>query len=264
MAIQMKLGGYTSNLDDITFDALCKVLGVGWSSSYKSYVVKRGLKVRRKKISDTAYRHVVNIDDFWEWAEKNQDILHFDRFEENMLGKEPQWAKEKRKRDVDNPYIHNWSPEKESRLAAMLRQYKYTWEEFEEEFGCCRQNLSKKMIALGLKERPLRKPNSREWTDEEMEIMETAVLSGKTVKEIQLLVPRKTISAIQNKLFVSYGSKSIKKCREYLRRQTDGGKRNTEKSSQRTEKDTTEYSGNAEYQSAMCKFQISLTTNQCG
>ena len=218
MAIQMNLGGYTRNMDDITFDDLCQALGVGWSAAYKSYVTHRGLKVRRKKISETAYRILVNIDDFWKWAEKNQDVLHFERLEENLLGKEPQWAKDKRKRDVENPYIHNWTPEKESRLAAMLRQYKYTWQELEEEFGCCRQNLSKKMISMGIKERPIRTPNSREWTDEEMAAMEKAVLNGEAVRSIQEKIPRKTISAIQNKLFVTYGSKNVKKCRDYIRR----------------------------------------------
>ena len=43
------------------------------------------------------------MEEWWEWAEKNRDLLDFSIFEEKILGEEPAWAKEKRKHDTMKP-----------------------------------------------------------------------------------------------------------------------------------------------------------------
>lgn len=51
------------------------------------------LKLRKKL--NHAYK-VIKIDEFWDWAEKNKEVVRFNKLEENALGKEPKWVKEKR------------------------------------------------------------------------------------------------------------------------------------------------------------------------
>lgn len=97
---------------------------------------KLGLPVRRRRTVRRTWR-MVRIDDFWRWAEGCQENLDFALFEENLLGKEPDWAKEKRLKDRYNRacgqrYLR-WSPHEDAVLQAMLRQGA-TWAELEKVF----------------------------------------------------------------------------------------------------------------------------------
>lgn len=47
-----------------------------------------------KKVKGSSFK-VINLDEFWKWAEKNRTIIDFSQLEENVLGKEPEWLKDK-------------------------------------------------------------------------------------------------------------------------------------------------------------------------
>lgn len=64
---------------------------------YKSYTwmakqfFKYGCPIQNKKVNNKSFK-VIEINEFWEWAKENQDILNFRYFEENSLGLEPKWV----------------------------------------------------------------------------------------------------------------------------------------------------------------------------
>ncbi len=108
-ATRLKLGAFLEASEYITWRQLLNTIGVA-DGGYKSisWVKNRDFPVKTKRMDKNAYK-IVYIEDFWKWAEKNQDLLDFSKFEEHSLGKEPPWAKGKRKRDFEKNtrYIKN-------------------------------------------------------------------------------------------------------------------------------------------------------------
>ena len=65
-----------------------------------------GLKYKVQKISKSRSYRYVEIKDLYEFLERNQNIWDSRNLEKNILGTEPEWLKEKRKRDIkQNPDI---------------------------------------------------------------------------------------------------------------------------------------------------------------
>ena len=61
-------------------------------------LIREGLPVKTHKVKTKSFR-VIDIDEFWKWAEDHKEFLDFSKFEEYSLGKEPDWVKVKRKAD---------------------------------------------------------------------------------------------------------------------------------------------------------------------
>lgn len=100
---EMKIGGFLKNGTYITWCQLLTALGYncrGNGYMMVSWVQNRGFPMHTKRVGNNSFK-IVYIDEFWRWAEKNIDLLNFSRFEENLLGKEPEWVKTKRKHDIE-------------------------------------------------------------------------------------------------------------------------------------------------------------------
>lgn len=61
-------------------------------------LIQNGLPVKWHRVKKNRFR-VIDIEDFWKWAEKNKSLLDFSRFNKYTLGAEPDWVDEKRKAD---------------------------------------------------------------------------------------------------------------------------------------------------------------------
>lgn len=167
------LGRHLHSSEDITLPQLLEALGLqnNYTTAKKRWM-KLGLPVKRRKVVKNSFL-VINIDDFWKWAEKHKDEIDFSRFEENNLGKEPAWVKEKRKADYDGKYRFKhtpWTKEEDNRLIYMLQQYRYNMFKISEALRRTEGAIKRRICTLGLKERPI-KENARWWTDEEVEIL---------------------------------------------------------------------------------------------
>ena len=99
---RLGLGSFLESGEYITWNQLHIALGIGTADVYKmiSWVRNRGFPIHTKRVNNNSFK-VVYLDEWWVWAEKNRDFLDFSKFEENLLGKEPQWVKEKRRHDVE-------------------------------------------------------------------------------------------------------------------------------------------------------------------
>ncbi len=99
------------------YDIIFLLDGYRTSITLERFLAK-GLNVRtvyhrNKKVK------AVKIENFWAWAENNQDKLNFRKFEEFALGEEPSWVQQKRKKDREKSAEFNykrWTPQEESYL----------------------------------------------------------------------------------------------------------------------------------------------------
>ncbi len=118
---------------------------------------------------------MIDIDEFWKWAEDHKEFLDFSKFEEYSLGKEPAWVKVKRRADFEklqSQGAHNeaWTTTIDQKLKRMLSQHKYTYRDLSKELNRSEGAIKRRILDLGLKERPVRN-KTRMWTEEEVETL---------------------------------------------------------------------------------------------
>ena len=172
-AVKLGLGPFLESGDYITLNQLLLQLR-GYNG--RTYTVKqwieKGLPVKTKKVKSSSFK-VVNLDDFWKWAEKNRTLIDFSMLEENALGKEPQWLKDQRKADIKMKKFKRgpWTKAEDKRLINLLREFRWTYREISEKLNRTEGAIKRRMLDLGLKERPVRMSNHNPWTKEEEEIV---------------------------------------------------------------------------------------------
>lgn len=102
-ACQLGLGSQIeSNYDGLKINTICELLNVRMEM-VSIYWVALGLKVKTRNITQSTSYSYVEINDLFEFLENNQNIWDSRELEKNILGKEPEWLKEKRRTDKDVP-----------------------------------------------------------------------------------------------------------------------------------------------------------------
>lgn len=122
-ARQMNLGPTKQDPDRLTARELARMLKIDEHTVADYWVKKCGLKAQQRvtRIKQKLWR--IRIEDFWTWAEHNQDKFDSRRFARGVLGKEPEWMQLKRQRDKHLParQKQNWTPEEDARLISLFR-----------------------------------------------------------------------------------------------------------------------------------------------
>lgn len=209
----VKVKAYRMGLDQhlysggkVTLNLVIQNLG------YKSYTwmanqfFKYGCPIQNKKVNNKSFK-VIEINEFLKWAKENQDILNFRYFEENSLGLEPKWVKEKRKQDKLNLKKLNknrlWTREEETLLIAKLKSYRYTCKELAEEFNRTENSILRKISKMEIPYRPVpkneKKINEITWTNKENENFIRLYKSGYSIKEISDIL-RKSEGIIEERV----------------------------------------------------------------
>lgn len=103
-AVRMGLGSMIkNNYDVITVSDLSDLLSVSRDRITTTWVFL-GLNLKKKKLTKKRSYYVISWEDLIKFLEQNQNEWDSRNIEENMLGPEPEWLKEKRARDkVENP-----------------------------------------------------------------------------------------------------------------------------------------------------------------
>jgi hypothetical protein len=169
--------------------------------------VKNGLKLKNKK-SNTGNRtyQYIDIEKFWKWAESHKELVNFANWEENIVGEEPQWAKEKRKADSMDPskVEHNrvWTDSDKKLLIDKVKTYRYTYEDLALEFNRTQAAVKKKLYELGVPYRPIPKNNGIKWTSDEKEKLQKFISKGFSSATIAKLLHKSELS-IKDKIRLS-------------------------------------------------------------
>lgn len=213
---RLGLGAFLMNGDYITFNQLLIALGMTGGTDYmmKSWVQNRGFPIKYKKVNNNSFK-VVFLKDFWKWAEKNKNFLDFVKFEENSLGEEPQWAKEKRKHDFmkNSKYINTpWTVVEDRKLEKLLKDYKYTYTDLSKLLRRTNGAIQRRICDIGLKERPLRESPHSVWEEWQLNLLEELINNGVSYEYMSDKIG-KSAKAIRGKVYTLFGSENLDKAR---------------------------------------------------
>ena len=148
--------------------------GVNMGSYTSNRLIREGLPVKWHIVKNNRFR-VIDIDDFWKWAEENKSILDFSRFEKYTLGAEPEWVDIKRKADFEKLQKHGehnaaWTSAEDNKLRHILDKGTYTYTDLARELRHSEGAVKRRILDLKIDKRPVMVP-SRKWTEEEIETL---------------------------------------------------------------------------------------------
>lgn len=170
-ATSLNLGKWIDNIQYIKFKDL--IIALGYSRSGYCYLKKKlkalDFPILIKKVSKMKIE-VVDIEEFWKWAEENKSELNFANFKDGALGKEPNWVKEKRKADKMNPakvkVKKRWTKEEDNLLIAKVKSNTYTYKMLSEDLSRTETAIKRRLMDLNVPYRPI--PEGwKPWSEEE-------------------------------------------------------------------------------------------------
>jgi hypothetical protein len=219
MAQRLSLGPFLESGDYITFNQLLLAMGYSGGTGYltKSWINDRAFPVKYKRVNTCRFM-VVYLDDFWKWAEKNQDLLDYSRFEEHALGKEPAWVKGKRRMDFEHRLkvkIEPWTPSEDEKLIRMLKQQKYSYFDLAKIFRRTSGAIQRRCCDLKIPDRPVKADNHTEWTDQELQQLTDMIKRGYRYPAMSEVLGRSD-KAIRTYVFRYYLTENLDKVREYI------------------------------------------------
>jgi hypothetical protein len=210
---RLGLGPFLDSGEYVTFNQMLLALGIT-SYSYKptSWIKNKGFPVKMKRVGDCRWR-VVYLNDFWKWAEKNRGFVDWSKVEKNILGIEPDWVDEIRKADQKRALAVRqtpWTPEEDQYLKSLLKEFKYTYSEIAARMRRTEGAVTRRILTLGLKERPLKADNHILWTSDELDKL-AELLKHHVSYELMSVELGKSSKAIRGKVFSTYLTENIDK-----------------------------------------------------
>ena len=216
---RLGLGSFLESGEYITWNQLHIALGIGTADVYKmiSWVRNRGFPIHTKRVNNNSFK-VVYLDEWWVWAEKNRDFLDFSKFEENLLGKEPQWVKEKRRHDVEknHKYITTpWTKTEDDKLMFLVAKQKYTYDDLSKILRRTNGAIQRRLCDLGVKNRPIKADNHTRWTDDDFCRLGELIKSGYGYDLIAEEIG-KSSKACRGRVYQMYLTENLDKVREIM------------------------------------------------
>lgn len=217
---RLGLGAFLESGEYISWNQLQIALGIGSSGcSYKmiSWVQNRDFPIHNKRVKNNTFK-VVYLDEWWKWAEKNKDLLDFANFEENILGEEPQWAKDKRRHDVQRKtkYIKTpWTKTEDDKLIYLVSKHKYTYDELSRMLRRTNGAIQRRLSDLGIKDRPVKADNHIRWSEEDFERLGNLIKAGYGYELIAEEIG-KSSKAIRGRVYQMYLTENLDKVRQIM------------------------------------------------
>ena len=156
-----------------------------------------GLKIKTRYLSKHDKIYYIDVEDLFAFLELNQGEFDSRKIEPLILGPEPVWLKEKRKKDIQDGFEPNspkWSQE-DIKVAKAMRFSGRTNKEISLELDRTETAVAKKLPTLcGSYTSP------KFWTGKELNALRKA--QGQlTKKEVLTVLPNRTPKAIENKCY---------------------------------------------------------------
>ena len=162
----------------------------------------KGLPVRKRRVKNCSFK-VVQLREFWDWAEVNSTIIDFSRLEKSILGAEPKWLEEQRRADIEKRQMYKsipWTPAEDETLRSLLNAYQYTYRELAFRLRRTEGAIKRRMLDLGIKARPLKMCNHNPWTDKETEALRALYFKGHTPNTMTKYIPARSAQACSGKI----------------------------------------------------------------
>lgn len=170
-AQRIGLSDAREHYEGLTVSILAEVLNVNYST-IKYWIENNGFPAKQKLFTAERKILVVTWPDFWKWAEQNKQVLDFARVEPGYLGPEPEWVEEKRKADQLRKMkvkTTPWTKEEMATLKTMLNAFEYSYSDIARRLRRTEAAVKRRILDLGLKQRPIRRDSHIRYTTEEVE-----------------------------------------------------------------------------------------------
>jgi len=198
-AVEQKINrmGMTYKVDNGKISLYLLVHTLGYASESFAYrkLEKLGLKIYKVQKKNNKVK-MVDINEFWKWAEKNQENLNFKNLEHNAFGYEPEWAKEKIDRDTKYKikYKQNeyWTKDEEELLIGYMKIGLNSLE-ISKRLGRSERSIDAKVRRLNTYYRP-NIQDVKKWKEEEEALLIRSLEEGKSWDEIGCILNRTTKS----------------------------------------------------------------------
>ncbi len=222
---RLGLSAFLESGEYISFNQLLKALGVNGGYGYKpiSWIRNRHCPVKTKRVNNSTFR-VIYLQDFWKWAEQNKSFLDFSTFEENSLGEEPEWAKVKRRNDIEakRRYIKTpWTKTEDEKLKRLVGLHKHTYSVISKMMRRTEGAIQRRCCELNLTGRPLRESPHSKWNQWQLEQIPKLIDSGCTYEMMSAVIGKST-KAIRGKVYVMYGTENLDKARIIMSEMENG------------------------------------------
>lgn len=218
---RLGLNAFYDSGDYITMHQLIIALGYSHGADTyknKSWIINRDFPVKYKRHTEKVVK-VVYLKDFWEWAEKNQSFLDFSRFEENVLGIEPEWVSDKRNRDRthtrENVKIP-WTEREDAYLKDLLKAHRFTYPEIAKKLNRTEGAVQRRICDLKLRERPVKADNHILWQEGQLQLVGDLIKQGFSYETIHKQISDKSVKAIRGLVYRYYLTESLDKARELI------------------------------------------------
>ena len=215
-AYKIGLGSALASSPRISFNQLVEATGGSYTTRYEVWVEKNGLPTHTQKVKKCSFR-MVDIDEFWEWADKHRSLIDFSKIEPLILGEEPEWVENQRKQD----YLTNskcttkpWTSAEDDKLKYFISQQKYTYAEISDFLSRTPGAIQRRCLDLGIELRPIKAP-SKFWTDEDHKIITQGIKNGESYTVIADKLKRSEKS-LRGKVFYAYITEDLDKVRAMM------------------------------------------------
>lgn len=232
-AYRLHLGPYLMSGDYVTANQLYIALR-GYSgnstralSTYKwvQRISKRGMPFHKKKMNNKSVT-VIDLDDFWKFAEERRDLFDFSLLEPLALGKEPDWVQEQRMLDKDGKKkLKRWTQDEKQQLKDMAGKYDIA--EISERLGRTESAIRNMSVNMGLWEIYSKTHARCKLKPEDIELLEQYLIERQTVAAIAQIigVPGQALRAY---CYRHYGSSNTVKARAFILQQREKEKNASE------------------------------------
>lgn len=134
-AYRLGLGPAMDNTDLLLVSDIVEMLGVTRDRICDTWV-NLGLKLRKHKISNKKSYYCIKMEDLIEFLKDNQEEWDSRNLELYVLGNEPEWLSQKRKRDIkENPIWYRFWSDEEKNKAIMLLKIGKSYKEIAEQLN---------------------------------------------------------------------------------------------------------------------------------
>ena len=191
----LNLGDPLTHMDGITISRLSKELGIDYHL-IANWIDKYNFPAKKKRLAKERRVLYIGYADFWEWADKNRQMIDFSRFDKYALGVEPEWANEKRiadfnkKRLVPKPHNTPWTVGDINKLIILAKEPDMTYPKMSKILQRTHGAIKRRLGMEGIKLRPSYLPNHNKYTEVENETLETMMHKGHSFIEIAFILDR--------------------------------------------------------------------------
>ena len=120
------------NVDRLNATNLANCLGIDISVVIR-WVTRCGLPCKTIKYN-SSNRYIIDVKDFWKWAEKNKHLIIWKKYQRLSLPPEPSWLEDEIKKPQRYNNNKKYTEEEKLRIKSMLRKG-YSAEEIAEQMN---------------------------------------------------------------------------------------------------------------------------------